>query len=162
MYVPHVICTLPLLLVPPSEECMSNTRLETRHSIPEYRAFPHDFAKHFLLTVHFYGRRLYENQNGPKYLHYARTLNVYNDPKYFVRISNIKSYQNQSGDCSVQTCGPDVHQNPLSLGTLSTMHINVTIHLSQTVLRVWRGTVKDGYRCGRIVHAPSTSYGPAH
>jgi hypothetical protein len=71
----------------------------TCHSVPEYIAFPHEFAKHFLLTVHFYGRRLYENQNVPKYLHYARIWNVYNDPLYFVRIANIKFYQNLSGDC---------------------------------------------------------------
>ena len=125
-----------LLLVPPSEECMSNTRLETCHSVPEYTAFPHAFAKHFLLTVHFYGRRLYENQNGPKYLHYARIWNVYNDPQYLARISNIKFYQNQSGDCPVQICGPDVHQNPLSLGASRTKHIIIPTYFSQTMLRV--------------------------
>jgi hypothetical protein len=67
----------------------------------EHTAFPHEFAKHFLLT-HFYGKWLHENQNS-NYSHYARIWKVCNDPKYFVRISNIKFYQNQSGDCRVQT-----------------------------------------------------------
>jgi hypothetical protein len=90
--------------------------------VPKYTAFLHElFAKHSLLKVHFYDRRLYENQNCPK---------------YFVRISNIKFHQNQSGDCWAETSGHDLYQNQLSIGISCTRHIIIPTHLSHYALRV--------------------------